>query len=54
MSRPGIYRYVLIERVEDYLRLGWCFAPGWYLGHWSVLMFWPCEECRAVEPVGGA
>lgn len=51
-GRPGIYRYVIHERVTDYLRLGWAIAAdlGPVHGHWSLLMCWPCE-CKCVEPV---
>jgi hypothetical protein len=43
----GTLRYVTVERVEAYVRLGWLpLAP---LGEWSVLMGWPCQ-CEPVEP----
>jgi hypothetical protein len=43
-----VLRYVIDERVEDYLRLGWmAFAP---LGEWSILMGWPCQ-CKPAEPL---
>jgi hypothetical protein len=42
-----LVRYVIHERVEDYLRLGWMvLAP---LGEWSILMGWPCQ-CKPAEP----
>jgi RecA-family ATPase len=41
-----LVRYVIHERVEDYLRLGWiALAP---LGRWSILMGWPCQ-CKPAE-----
>ena len=43
-----VLRYVIHERVEDYLRLGWmALAP---LGEWSILMGWPCQ-CKPAEPL---
>ncbi len=45
-ARPGIYRYVVHELVEDYMRLGWLWVA--YAGHWSSIMFWPCQ-CPAPE-----
>jgi hypothetical protein len=42
-----VVKYVVHERVEDYLRFGWMpLAP---LGEWSILMGWPCE-CKPAEP----
>jgi hypothetical protein len=40
-GRPGIYRYVVLEQVEDYLRMGWAFAA--YASAWSLLMVWVCD-----------
>jgi hypothetical protein len=43
-----IVRYVVHERVESYLRLGWLpLAP---LGEWSILMGWVCS-CPPAEPL---
>ena len=43
-----VLRYVIHERVGDYLRLGWvALAP---LGEWSILMGWPCQ-CKPAEPL---
>jgi hypothetical protein len=46
-----VFRYVLIERIADYQRLGWTVAAdlGPVHGQWSVLMEWLCA-CRMVEP----
>jgi hypothetical protein len=46
-----IVRYVIHERVEDYLRLGWMFVAtlGPTHGEWSILMGWPCQ-CEMAEP----
>lgn len=46
-----IYRYVVHERVVEYLKLGWwiaCADLGPH-GYYSVLMNWPCS-CKMVEP----
>lgn len=50
-ARTATYRYVIHERVLDYLRLGWAVAAdlGPTHGQWSVLMIWLCD-CRCVEP----
>jgi hypothetical protein len=47
----GILRYVIHERVEDYLRCGWMFVAslGPTHGEWSILMGWPCR-CKPAEP----
>ena len=48
-----IFRYVIHERVSEYLNLGWivCADLGPVHGQWSVLMRWLCE-CPYVEPNG--
>jgi hypothetical protein len=42
-----VVRYVVHERIEDYLRLGWMWLTP--IGEWSVLMGWPCK-CKIAEP----
>lgn len=47
-----LHRWVLHERVLDYLRLGWMALPtldGTHHGHWSAHCIWLCG-CPAVEP----
>lgn len=54
MIRPGPHRWVSIEDVFDYLRLGWMphdTLAGTIHGDWSVHVEWRCG-CRPVEPAG--
>lgn len=47
-----VHRFVRIERVSDYLSLGWVALPsleGTHHGFWSVHMAWLCD-CPAVDP----
>jgi hypothetical protein len=47
-----LHRWVLIERVPDYLLIGWLALPtleGTHHGRWSVHCIWLCA-CRAAEP----
>ncbi len=47
------FRFVIFERIDDYLRLGWVIsvadlhAPH---GNYAMLMMWPCQ-CKLVEPL---
>lgn len=45
------FRYVLHERVRDFIMLGWleCADLGPPHNEYSVLMCWPCQ-CKYVEP----
>jgi hypothetical protein len=46
------HRWVIHERVPDYLRLGWMAMPsleGAHHGYWSAHCIWLCE-CKLVEP----
>lgn len=46
------YRYVIHERVPDYLLCGWLATPaleGTHHGFYSVLMAWLCD-CPTTEP----
>lgn len=52
MPAVKFYRYVLHERVLDYLKCGWHIAQH-DLGHhtyYSVLMIWLCN-CNRIEPL---
>jgi hypothetical protein len=42
-----IGRYVLHNRVHDYMRLGWMWRSN--INCFAVLMIWPCE-CPMIEP----
>jgi hypothetical protein len=46
-----IFRYVVHERVEEYMKLGWWIVQTnmQHHGYYSVLMNWPCN-CKMVEP----
>jgi hypothetical protein len=47
------YRYVLHDRVPDYLRCGWMALPsleGTHHGHYSTLCVWLCT-CAVSSPV---
>lgn len=49
-----LHRWVMFDRVPDYLRLGWLALPtleGTGHGLYSAHCIWLCE-CRAVEPSG--
>jgi hypothetical protein len=46
------FRYVVHERVPDYLLCGWLAHPSLeetYHGQYSALLEWRCQ-CRMVEP----
>lgn len=46
-----LHRYVRIERVDDYLRMGWLpldTLAGTVHGQWSVHMAWIQCECGRV------
>jgi len=48
MSRIRVFRYVRIERIDDWERAGWFWRykdapmPGSH-GMWSVVMEWLCD-----------
>jgi hypothetical protein len=48
-----IYRYVVYERIDDYLTLGWLIVwpmrPVHYHDRFGVTMEWRCD-CKLVEP----
>jgi hypothetical protein len=46
-----IFRYVVHERVEEYMKIGWWIVQTdmQHHGYYSVLMNWPCN-CKMVEP----
>ena len=46
------FRYVIYNRVFNYMRLGWMVAADLGPPHseYSCLMCWPCS-CKCVEPV---
>lgn len=49
----SIHRYVRLERVPEYLVLGWIAYPtlnGTHHGFWSAHLAWLCS-CNVVEPV---
>jgi hypothetical protein len=49
-----LHRWVIFDRVPDYLRLGWLALPtleGTGHGLYSAHCIWLCG-CRAVEPIG--
>jgi hypothetical protein len=43
-----IARYVLHERVIDYMNCGWMWRAN--VSGWAALMIWPCD-CQMVEPL---
>jgi hypothetical protein len=50
-----LHRFVLHDRVPDYLRLGWLALSsleGTHHGFWSVHCAWLCG-CKPVEPCTG-
>lgn len=49
------FRYVALERIDDYLAVGWIAVGnlGAVHGCWSILCEWKCR-CPMVEPVRGA
>jgi hypothetical protein len=50
-ARDGFYCYAKLDRIDDYLRLGWCVVAdlGPTHGRWSALCFWPCG-CKVRVP----
>lgn len=48
------FRYVLHDRVPDYLRCGWLATPaleGTHHGYYSTLCVWLCT-CAVPSPLG--
>ncbi|MEY9676055.1 hypothetical protein ABIE93_005989 [Bradyrhizobium elkanii] len=48
-----LHRFVLHDRVPDYLRLGWLALSsleGTHHGFWSAHCIWLCS-CKAAEPL---
>ncbi len=45
------FRYVALDRIPDYLNLGWLWVAdlGPVHGEWSALCEWRCG-CRMVDP----
>lgn len=48
-----VHRWVIYDRVPDYLMLGWLALPtlnGTHHGFWSAHCVWLCG-CKAAEPL---
>jgi hypothetical protein len=50
MIRTGLFRYVRLSEIENYIARAWLIVDdlGEHHGRWSVLM-WHCE-CGEYEP----